>query len=443
MADPQTMTEGTKAGLLDRTLGRIRRAWRGIGGAGFAPEAVAVSPELTDDDAERLREHMRACLETRGGEVSARGRAAALGQAYLALNELGRRRFLRLLAEDFDVDPAEVDAAIGAVREAADAVRALARDEPALAGLEDDLRNLLARWFDVDFLELRRIAWDSESAALLEKLIEYEAVHAIESWDDLKNRLDSDRRCFAFFHPRMPDEPLIFVEVALVDGMADSVQALLDESAPVQDPSQADTAIFYSISNAQRGLAGISFGSFLIKRVVDSLTQEFKGLDTFATLSPAPGFQSWLDHALGREGVLKTQEIKALSGPEGDEAAAVGRLRRALARNDWPDEEGLAEAMKGPLLRLCARYLAVAKRPGRGARTPRALDPVANFHLTNGARLERINWLADRSDKGLRQSAGIMVNYLYGLNRIEANHEAYRGEGTVASSSSVRGLLKA
>ena len=272
---------------------------------------------------------MRACLEGRGGEVTARARATALGRAYLSLEEAGRLRFLKMLAEEFDVDRDAVDAAAAALttatdpadrrkaehrlREALEAPRVrlltqfnalpdgvkfmvdmraellrMSRDEPSLRGLEADLKRVLANWFDVGFLELRRITWRSP-ALLLEKLIAYEAVHEIRGWTDLKNRLDSDRRCYAFFHPRMPDEPLIFVAVALVTGMADNIHDLLDEDSPVADPDAADTAIFYSISNAQQGLAGISFGNFLIKRVVDDLSGEFKNLKTFATLSPIPG----------------------------------------------------------------------------------------------------------------------------------------------------------
>jgi len=201
---------------------------------------------------------------------------------------------------------------------------ALKSSDSAIRGLEQELQSLLTTWFDVDFLELRQITWDNASAALLEKLIAYEAVHAIDGWDDLKKRLDSDRRCFAYFHPRMPHEPLIFVEVALVNGLADNIQALLDENAPVQDPGTTDTAIFYSISNAQKGLAGISFGHFLIKRVAATLNAEFKGLKTFATLSPVPGFMAWLDKKLaeGDSALLTAGDRKALSAAAGRQAAA-------------------------------------------------------------------------------------------------------------------------
>ena len=286
------MTDDT--GLLDRTLRRFRRAWAFTGkGRGALKDGVA--PELPDDDAERLRHQIDACLEARGGEVSARVRAAELGEAYLALAPVGRGRFLKILSREYDCDSNAIDAAIAARTSAHDDARrlqaesdlraalmpprvkllrqfndlsqgvkflvdlraelmALARDDATLAALDEDVRDLLASWFDVGFLDLRRITWDTP-AALLEKLIEYEAVHAIRSWDDLKNRLEVDRRCYAFFHPRMPGEPLIFVQVALVNGIANNVQHLLDEGTPPGDPEQADTAIFYSISNCQPGLA--------------------------------------------------------------------------------------------------------------------------------------------------------------------------------------------
>jgi malonyl-CoA decarboxylase len=299
------------------------------------------------------------------------------------------------------------------------------------------LKRLLANWFDIGFLELKRITWESP-AALLEKLMVYEAVHEIRGWTDLKNRLDADRRCFAFFHPRMPDEPLIFVEVALVSGMTSDVHALLDEAAPIGDPHTADTAIFYSISNCQRGLAGISFGDFLIKRVADALAIELPRIKIFATLSPVPGFRPWLEQQVRStsEDLLLPAERTAIEAL-GD-AALEGNLLALLDLEGWHDDQRLAGALREPLIRLCARYL-LRERSSSG----RALDAVAHFHLSNGARVERLNWLADVSAKGLQQSAGIMVNYLYRLGDIEANHEAYRGEGRVAASSPLRNLARA
>ncbi len=266
------------------------------------------------------------------------------------------------------------------------------RDDKLLAALESDLRGLLAAWFDIGFLELQRIDWNSP-AALLEKLVGYEAVHEIRSWRDLKNRLDSDRRCYAFFHPRMPGEPLIFVEVALVKGLAGSVQRLLDEKAPVLDPREADTAIFYSISNCQQGLAGISFGNFLIKRVVEELSAEFRKLKTFATLSPIPGFRAWLDEKLAGDqpGLLSDEESaslgSAMPAPSGEQALAA-----IVAKRGWWREVGLRKTAEPVLVRLCARYLLVESNHRKRAR-----DPVAHFHLSNGARVERINhWATPR-----------------------------------------------
>ncbi len=463
--------------LLDRTWRNIRNVWRDIASsARSVVPAASFEPELTDDDLDRLRGQMHACLSAKGGEVSARARAAELGRAYLGLNADGRRRFLSLLATEFDIDHEAVAAATERLRAATGdperraAVRALrralepprvrlltqfnalpegtkflvdlradliklARSDKALAALEDDLKGLLTAWFDIGFLELKRITWDSPTS-LLEKLSRYEAVHAVKSWSDLKNRLDSDRRCFAFFHPRMEGEPLIFVEVALVTGLADNIDVLLDETAPVGDPRSADTAIFYSISNAQRGLAGISFGGFLIKRVVDQLSAEFPKVKTFSTLSPIPGFRAWLDEqfAKGFPGMLTAAERKAI-GAAVQGIASKGTLKQLLG-TDWHKDPSIAAALQGPLLRLCAHYLLEAKREN-GA----ALDPVAHFHLSNGARVERLCWLGDVSEKGMRQSAGIMVNYVYRLPDIEANHEAYAGERTVTAASAVANLI--
>jgi malonyl-CoA decarboxylase len=461
------MAGDDNTGFLDRTLTQISNAWKDIAGRG-----KFVRPDLPDDDRDRLREAMAECLEGRGGEVSARARAADLGRAYLTLDATGRSRFLSLMADDFATDGALVDQAIAAVAGAEDAearMRAesalsqalvsprvkllkqfnglpqgikflvdlrgdllqIRHTDPALRALDADLKELLRSWFDIGFLKLERITWDAP-ATLLEKLMAYEAVHEIQSWDDLKNRLDSDRRCFAFFHPHMPNEPLIFVEVALVAGMADNIQALLDEQAPRSDIGNADTAIFYSISNAQLGLSGISFGGFLIKRVVDSLAEEDKNLKKFATLSPIPGFRAWLNDLLEHndETLLTATEAKALAKhafmESGNEAL------RSLLKSAWHEDDTSVALLKRPLCRLCARYLLDAK-----------VDPVARFHLRNGAGIERINWLADISRRGLDDSAGMMVNYLYRLDKIEANHEAFTGEGRINASKAVRAMEQA
>jgi malonyl-CoA decarboxylase len=476
MTDPAAA--GFFEGVFDRTLTNLRSAWRDIALSARGVLTGSTRPDLPGEDASRLHQQMLSCLDGRGGGVTARARAADLGRTYFSLDPSGRERFLQLLAREFDVDhdaikrccealieasePADRIAGERALRAALEPPRiillrqfnalpegvkflvdrraellGLGQRDPLLSGLEEDLKRLLANWFDIGFLELKRITWESP-AALLEKLMVYEAVHEIRGWTDLKNRLDADRRCFAFFHPRMPDEPLIFVEVALVSGMASDVHALLDEAAPIGDPQTADAAIFYSISNCQRGLAGISFGDFLIKRVVDALAVELPRLKIFATLSPVPGFRSWLERQdrSAPDGLLLPAERTAIEAL--DEEAAPTDILALLNREAWPEDPRIAAVLREPLTRLCARYL-LQERSSSG----RSLDPVAHFHLSNGARVERLNWLGDVSAKGLQQSAGMMVNYLYRLGDIEANHEAYRGEGRVAASSALRNLARA
>jgi malonyl-CoA decarboxylase len=249
-------------------------------------------------------------------------------------------------------------------------------------------------------------------------LIEYEAVHEIAGWDDLRRRLASDRRCFAFFHPALPHEPLIFIEVALTRGMSASVEPLLHPEAPQIDPHTADTAIFYSITNCQTGLRGISFGNLLIKQVAERLGHEFPRIKTFATLSPIPGFRAWLKTA-AREVKLPPEDADALT---------------RLEKDEWHAHSPEAERVRKALQPYAAHYLLHAKHNGEAA------DAVARFHLGNGARVERLNWLADTSKRGLQQSAGMMVNYLYRLDEVEANHEVYVREGKVAASRELRRL---
>jgi malonyl-CoA decarboxylase len=449
--------------LIDRALRRIADVWRDMASSVSREEDVSIDTL------------MRACLDGHGGEVSARNRAAKLAETYLSLDDKGRREFL-LTAAQFDTDDGDLTRAIEQLAAASGPERAalksalrrtlepprqrlltqftsipdgmkflvemrstlltVAGSDPMLAALEADLRFLLANWFDYGFLELHRIDWNTP-AALLEKLVGYEAVHEITSWRDLKNRLDSDRRCYAFFHPRMPDEPLIFVEVALVRGLANSVQRLLDEDAPVGDPHSADTAIFYSISNCQRGLSGISFGNFLIKRVVGELSAEFPKLKHFATLSPIPGFRRWLDKLLAEADptLLLADEQTALAAIRPGEGAH-DVLKSAIAKPGWRRDPLLVKTADPALIRLCARYLLDESRNGR------ALDPVAHFHLSNGARVERINAGADISPKGEKESAAMMVNYLYDPSKIEAYHEQYAGEGKRNAASAVRQLAR-
>ncbi|MCP1366854.1 malonyl-CoA decarboxylase, partial [Halomonas sp. BBD48] len=294
---------------------------------------------------------------------------------------------------------------------------------PDLLPLNDDFAHLFASWFNRGFLVLRRIDWNTP-AAILERIIHYEAVHEIQDWNDLRRRLDArDRRCFAFFHPAIGDEPLIFVEVALYKGLPDQIQPILSGThRMIEDPEVADTAAFFGISNCQTGLRGISFGNFLIKQVVQELKQELPNLRNFVTLSPVPGFRQWLDS-------LQTQEDRL-----DDEASETLAL---LEDPDWHSDPTKADRLREVIKPLAAHYL-LQEKNAKGL----PLNPVARFHLGNGAELHRINWLGDISVKGIQQAAGLMVNYLYVLEDIERNHEQYTTNGTIARSSSVRDLKR-
>ncbi len=398
-----------------------------------------------------LDELCRALLSGRG-EVSAMRLAREILARYGRLDAQGRRAFFELLAERFDLDPeavAEAASVYAGTRDAGDLSRLVqaaepARQElfrrlnhapgataelvrmrrdlldilpeaPALARVDLDFAHLFASWFNRGFLVLRQITWDTP-ARLLEKIIDYEAVHAIGDWDALRARIDPpDRRCFAFFHPAMPDEPLIFVEVALVRKPPGSVQALLDPDRGVLDPAEADTATFYSISNCQEGLRGISFGNSLIKQVVELLRSEFPHLRHFVTLSPIPGLARWL-------------EARAAAGS----AVATGLLKKTADGVPFTEAEALA------LRRLAAHYLTEAKRPDG-----KPVDPVARFHLGNGAQVYEVHAGADLSPRGLKQSLGGMVNYDYALDAVEQNHEDYAQRGTVAATRGVRALARA
>ena len=289
-----------------------------------------------------------------------------------------------------------------------------------LAALDRDVVHLLSSWFNRGFLVLRRIDWQTP-ANILEQIIRYEAVHEIRDWDDLRRRIDPvDRRCYAFFHPALVDEPLIFVEVALTETIPAAIAPLLAEDRALMPIERARTAVFYSISNTQKGLGGISFGSFLIKQVVEELRRELPKLENFVTLSPVPGFVAWLK--------------QASDVPVSDEERT---LLENLDKPDWFEDAELTSKLRAVLEPLAAHYFLKA-RTAKG----RMIDSVARFHLGNGARLERIDWLGDLSPKGLRESAGIMVNYLYRLEDIEKNHEAYANDGEVVASSAVKKLLK-
>lgn len=290
-----------------------------------------------------------------------------------------------------------------------------------LVAVDADFTSLFSTWFNRGFLVLRRIDW-STPAVILEKIIRYEAVHQIRDWDDLRARIDSpDRRCYAFFHPALVDEPLIFVEVALTRDIPAAIAPILALKREPLDPERATTAVFYSISNCQHGLSGVSFGSFLIKQVVADITRDMPKLSTFVTLSPVPGFARWLTEERGQPALA-----------EADRKAFM-----ALDKPEWWTDAAAVEDMREPMLRAAATYFMTARNKS-GA----PLDAVARFHLGNGARLERLNWPGDVSERGRKQAFGLMVNYLYDLGDIEKNHEAYAESRTIVAANAIRRLAR-
>ncbi len=398
----------------------------------------------------------RELLSTRG-EASGTALARRLLDVYESMDRGARRGFFRILRDNYHVDPdtvldrardyvlrrddetfARLVATVEPPRQelfrrlnmAPDGTGALVRmrsdlleevrGDPSLKAVESDLHHLLASWFNRGFLTLRRIDWQTP-AAVLETLIENESVHEMRGWGDLRRRLARDRRCFAFVHGALPDDPLVFVEIALTRGLATDIDAIIGPDREEIDPADADTAIFYSINNCHEGLKGISFGNFLLKQVVLDMARELPGLDTYATLSPVPGFRGWLEKTGGTAAGLMT----------GDEQVLV----KALDREGWQDDAVLVGELRPVLERMIAHYLMKAKRGND------PLDAVARFHLRNGARLEQINWLGDRSAERLRQSAGFLVNYVYDPRSIERNHEDYVKNHRIVASRAVRRLL--
>jgi malonyl-CoA decarboxylase len=395
------------------------------------------------------------------GEASGVARAREILNCYAELTTGPRIAFFEALAQRFGTDPVRMEQAIAAWREKPSdetAAEVHAASEPRrqelfrrlnlapggtaalvhmreqlmdalghrddLAAVDDDFVHLFTSWFNRGFLVLRHIDW-STPAIVLEKIIRYEAVHEIRDWEDLRRRIDPpDRRCYAFFHPALVDEPLIFVEVALTRDIPAAIAPILATGREVAEPDKMRTATFYSISNCQRGLAGVSFGNFLIKQVVEEICRELPKLSTFVTLSPVPGFAVWL----ARERAHKDSPALAET-----DKSALG----ALDSPDWWRDPQTAERLQVPLMRAAAWYFLRA-RDQRGL----PVDAVARFHLGNGARLERINWLADTSEKALAQAHGLMVNYRYELDDIEKNHEAYEEGRTVVASSAVQRLLR-
>ncbi len=481
---PQSTAPTTVSAAALETRSWLERLWSSIADRG---RPYAHVPEASAPPLDRAQGLAEALLSERG-EASGAAVARELQATLRGLGAEGRAAFYHLLAAGFGPDQDSLRNAAEAyladptpelaLRLAAAAepprqellrrmnmapggtaalvamrkdVLGLLRAHPGLKTLDADLRHLLASWFNRGFLELRRIDWQTP-AAVLEKLITYEAVHEIQGWEDLRRRLAADRRCFGFFHPALPGEPLIFVEVALTEGLASAVQPLLahdrsgGEDAACERAALADTAIFYSISNCQEGLRGISFGNFLIKQVVEELKLELPRLVRFSTLSPVPGFRRWLerrldtatDEAVAASGVaiFREDEAERLAAAAPDAADAVAAFRTLIGGGEWWRDTARAEVLWTPLLRLCAEYL-TRPNTGEGA----AIDPVARFHLGNGARLECINWLGNTSTRGMKEAFGVMVNYLYDPNAIEANHEAFVRSGVVPRSPQVEALL--
>jgi malonyl-CoA decarboxylase len=434
--EPRAMASDTTAAE------RVPRTTRERLKATLRRHQEALSPRVL----RRMLTELQAIVDPRVSEVEGARLAQAFAQWYAGATQEERRDCWLLMSEQFAPDPARVktarqryEAVLGTPEEAhaeialrravqsprtrllqrfagfpqgmrflvdlrAELLPQLKSDRRLLA-LDAELESLFSTWFDVAFLELRTLSWDSP-ASLVEKLIKYEAVHEIRSWGDAKNRLDSDRRCYAFFHARLPDEPLIFVEVALTTEISASITPLLDESAAPADLSRATTAIFYSISNTQPGLRGVSFGDSLIKHVVETLKAEFPRLKTFATLSPIPGLRQWM--------------AKNAPAP-------------LMAALDQPLALGPKSPERAQLLAWAARYL------GKETDNGKPCDPVARFHLGNGARVERLNWAADPSPKGVKQSFGLMVNYLYDLKRLD-KHRSMLSQGQIPISGAIEDL---
>lgn len=394
------------------------------------------------------------------GEASGLALASDILDGYAALSVTDRHAFFDILIRDFSVIPAAVIRAADRYREQPDfeqltaltrsveaprqklfrrlnmvpggtsalvAMRGhllkIIKERPEYKPLNIDLRQLLIEWFNRGFLVLESISWSS-SARVLEKIIEYEAVHEINGWDELRGRLADDRRCFAFFHPAMPDDPIIFVEIALTNQGATAIAPLISADHKIRDPRKADTATFYSISNCHLGLHGISFGNFLIKQVMEELRRDLPGLKNFETLSPVPGFRKWL------QSVSVHRDQYALLQDD------LQELDSRLAGSQDAGSAPISEPEKAAFLRLCAHYLVNEKS------NHLPLDPVARFHLSNGASLDRINWSADHSAAGADRSFGIMVNYAYRAADIEANHEAYFAENHVSASAVVNKLAR-
>jgi malonyl-CoA decarboxylase len=431
--------------IADRGRALVDRRWNRYGHAAQRSETLV---ELCDQ------------LLSGRGEASGVALAREILERYDELTVGPRIAFFEALTRRFGADRAAIDAAIEAWRATPSDATASGLQEAAeprrlellrrlnlapggtaalvtmreqlldalehredLAALDADFIHLFTSWFNRGFLVLRHIDW-STPASILEKIIRYEAVHEIDDWDDLRRRINPpDRRCYAFFHPALVDEPIIFVEVALAPSIPNAIAPILDAKREPSDPAAATTAVFYSISNCQRGLTGVTFGHFLIKQVVEEISREFPRLANFVTLSPTPRFAEWLRRERASDQTLLTA----------DDLAAFA----ALDKPEWWRDQAVIAALQEPMQRAAANYFIHGRSR---ARTP--FDPVARFHLGNGARLERLNWPADLSERGITQALGLMVNYRYDLGEIEQNHEAYAEHRTIVAASAIKKLAR-
>lgn len=470
-----------KKKIIDRSLRQLHKTWLDIGQTARNRLTGNIRPHLPPEDFEKIRRQINSCLSDAGGVASARARAANLGGVYLGLNKEGRKAFLRLLSDEYGVDTDLLEDAVrkwhrlakNSERTMVDGrpdllaeeklratlvsprIRLLTRfnalhegvkflvdmraelitikdENLQLEAFDREFRDLLASWFDVGFLDLRRITWDAP-AVLIEELARHEAVHAIRSWQDIKHRLAAgDRCCYAFIHPQMPNDPLIFVWVALTDGLPNKIQDLLKLGESEVDAAKADTAVFYSISATQPGLDGVGFGSFLIKQVVDQLSQNKENLRSFSTLSPIPGFRAWLQENLKnfRLGLGALEILAPLLSKISPEEE-----KRIFLDRSWIQDGINKYDLRDTILALATHYL-INEKSGIAA-----LDRVANFHLSNGASVERLNWMGDVSRKGQRESACLMVNYRYQSKDIEPNHERYHILGKISYSKNIATLL--
>ena len=456
MKAPQTKSgPAASSGFLGDLIDTLTARSRAFLGRGRAPWAAL---SRSNGDLAALGE----LLLSRRGEASGVAMAEALLAAYAAESPEAKLAFLEALADRFGPDRGKIEASIQAFLKDGSGIESIEglhvaaeprrqellrrlnlapggtaalvhlredllaylRERPHLKPVDADFVHLFSSWFNRGFLVLKPIDWTTP-ANILEKIIRYEAVHAIRDWDDLRNRLEPpDRRCYGFFHPQLVDEPLIFVEIALTREIPDTVAALLDPNRTPIAPTEATTAVFYSISNTQGGLGGVSFGNFLIKQVVEDLKRELPNLKTFVTLSPVPGFAAWLKH----ERQSDTTDMLDADAKE---------TLQLLDEPNWHLDKAKCDRLRPVLLAAAASYFLRAKT---SSGLPQ--NPVARFHLGNGARLERLDFLGDVSENGLRQAHGLMVNYLYALNEIESNHEAYAEKGAVAASSAIRKLAR-